>query len=84
MQPVKMNKRHVNENDAAEFLGVTPNALQDWRLKRTGPVFCKFGRAVRYPVTELEKFADAARVQTRSPLTPRSKRSPVASSPAVR
>lgn len=63
MQPVKMNKRHVNENDAAEFLGVTPNALQDWRLKRTGPVFCKFGRAVRYPVTELEKFADAARVQ---------------------
>jgi hypothetical protein len=59
-----LTKRHTNEHGAAEFLDVTVNTLQDWRLKKTGPVYCKFGRAVRYPLAELERFADAARVQT--------------------
>jgi hypothetical protein len=64
MTPLKTMKRHMNESDAAEFLDVRVRTLQDWRFKKTGPVYCKFGGAVRYPLAELERFADAARVQT--------------------
>jgi hypothetical protein len=37
--------------------------LRDWRFHRVGPVYCKFGKAVRYPITELEKFAEESRVR---------------------
>jgi hypothetical protein len=57
--------KHCNEFAAAEFLGLSVTTLRDWRFHRTGPSYCKFGKkAVRYPVQELEKFAEAARVQT--------------------
>ena len=56
-------KRHCDEVAAAEYLGLSVATLRDWRFHRVGPVFCKFGKAVRYPVSELERFAEAARVQ---------------------
>lgn len=35
--------RIVNEAAAAEFLGVSPRTLQNWRLRGGGPVFAKLG-----------------------------------------
>jgi len=56
-------KRHCDEHAAAEFLGLSALTLRDWRFHRTGPVYCKFGKAVRYPLDELERFAQRSRVQ---------------------
>ena len=58
-----LKRRHCDERAAAEFLGVSTGCLRDWRFARTGPVYAKFGRCVRYPLDELEKFAQQSRVQ---------------------
>ncbi len=56
-------KRHCDEFAAADFLDVSVATLRDWRFHRVGPVFAKFGKAVRYPVVELERFAEQSRVR---------------------
>jgi hypothetical protein len=38
----------VNENTAAEFLGVSVRTLEAWRVRGGGPPYVKIGRAVRY------------------------------------
>lgn len=41
--------RLMNERQAAEFLGYTIRALQNWRVRGGGPVFVKVSeRSVRY------------------------------------
>jgi hypothetical protein len=57
-----LSKRHCDEFAAAEFLDVSVSTLRDWRFHRTGPVYAKFGKAVRYPICELEKFAERSKV----------------------
>lgn len=51
---------------AAEFLGVSPRTLEDWRCDGGGPIFHKVGkRLVRYDVASLEFFLKAgARTNT--------------------
>jgi predicted DNA-binding transcriptional regulator AlpA len=44
--------------EAASALGLSRRTLEAWRLSGGGPVFRKFGRSVRYNVTDLEQFAD--------------------------
>ena len=57
-------KRYFNEFEAAEYLGLSVACLQDWRLRKAGPSFHKFGKAVRYSTAELERYAEACRVRT--------------------
>ncbi|MDP2259954.1 MAG: helix-turn-helix domain-containing protein [Caulobacter sp.] len=50
----------LTTRDAAEFLGVSPRTLEDWRLRGGGPLFCKVGaRLVRYLVEDLVLFVEA-------------------------
>jgi len=63
---MKLQKSHVDENSAAEFLDLDVTTLRDWRLRKTGPEYCKFGRAVRYPIEALTQFAQQARVPVSS------------------
>ena len=56
-------KRHCDEFAAADYLGLSVATMRDWRFHRVGPVYAKFGKAVRYPVAELEKFAEESRVR---------------------
>ncbi len=58
----KKQAKHCDEYAAAEFLGLSVATLRDWRFRRIGPAYCKFGKAVRYPIRELERFAEAATV----------------------
>ena len=57
-------KQHVDENETADFLGTPVATLRDWRFRKTGPAYCKFGRSVRYNVDDLIRFAQQARVHT--------------------
>ena len=60
--PVRQ-KKHCDEFAAPEILGLTGATMRDWRLRKFGPVYAKFGKSVRYPMEELEKFADSCRVR---------------------
>lgn len=57
-------KRYYNEQQAAEYLGLSVLTLQCWRLRKTGPCFHKFGKSVRYSISELDRYAEACRVPT--------------------
>jgi predicted DNA-binding transcriptional regulator AlpA len=46
----------LNENQAAEFLGLSTRTLQAWRVRGGGPRYCKIGRSVRYSRRELIAF----------------------------
>lgn len=52
--------KHYPEQEAAERLGVSIRTLQKWRLRGGGPVYRKFGSAVRYGEADLEAFIEAA------------------------
>jgi predicted DNA-binding transcriptional regulator AlpA len=53
------DERFVNEKEAASILGLAPITLRTWRMQRRGPRYCKFGRQVRYPYSELMRWAEA-------------------------
>jgi Helix-turn-helix domain len=46
----------LNENQAAEFLGVSVRTLQAWRVRGGGPPYVKIGRSVRYQRRQLVIF----------------------------
>jgi hypothetical protein len=48
----------INENQAAEFLGVSVRTLQAWRVRGGGPPYVKIGRAVRYQRRTLVNFQE--------------------------
>lgn len=49
---------------AAAYLGISVRTLQDWRYKRTGPVFIRRGRIVRYSPAALNAWMTRNEVQT--------------------
>jgi hypothetical protein len=51
--------RYLNNDEAAEFLRLSPRTLEKQRVIGGGPRFRKFGRRVMYAVTDLEAWADA-------------------------
>jgi hypothetical protein len=57
---VRLHDRHLTERAAAERLGITPKALQNWRQKGGGPRYRKFGSNIRYALSDLIAFEDAA------------------------
>jgi excisionase family DNA binding protein len=57
MESNQFLKRH----EAAAYLNLKKSCLEAWAVRGGGPAFVKFGRAVRYKVSDLEAFANAAR-----------------------
>lgn len=49
--------RYVDGFEAAQILGLSEQYLRQLRLVGGGPIFCRFGRAVRYPLDELHLWA---------------------------
>jgi hypothetical protein len=59
-----MNKL-LTEKQVAALLEVSVKTLQGWRYRGCGPRFVKFGRLVRYRMTDLEAFVlEALRTST--------------------
>jgi predicted DNA-binding transcriptional regulator AlpA len=54
----------LNENQAAEFLGVSVRTLQAWRVRGGGPRYVKSGRSVRYQRRELVAFQQSHTVSS--------------------
>lgn len=55
-------EQYLTERVLAERWQITVKALRQWRLLREGPTYCKFGRSVRYPLSEVLSFEHKARV----------------------
>ncbi len=59
--------RMINERIAAEFIGYTTRALQNWRLRGGGPKFVKVsGRSIRYRRRDLIQWAESLLVASTS------------------
>lgn len=52
------------EGEAAQYLGVAPATLRQWRCQKRGPVYHKSGRTVRYSRSDLERWIRSSRVLT--------------------
>jgi predicted DNA-binding transcriptional regulator AlpA len=51
--------RLINENEAAQFLGYTVRALQNWRVRGGGPRFVRVSsRSIRYRRRDLIEWAE--------------------------
>jgi len=51
--------RFLSNDEAAEFLRLSPRTLEKQRVKGGGPRFRKFGKRVIYAIVDLEAWADA-------------------------
>lgn len=61
--------RLITERDAADFLGYTMRALQNWRLRGGGPSFVKVSaRSIRYRKRDLVAWTDSKLAQHTSEL----------------
>ena len=57
------SRQALTETDVAERLGLSVATLRAWPLKRTGPRFVRFGRAVRYLAADVERFIEFSLVE---------------------
>ena len=52
--------RLITERDAADFLGYTMRALQNWRVRGGGPVYVKVSnRSIRYRRRDLQAWIES-------------------------
>ena len=51
--------RYLTNDEAADYLRLSPRTLEKQRVIGGGPRFRKFGRRVMYAVADLETWADA-------------------------
>lgn len=64
--------RFVDTEAAARYLALDAHTLECYRSLDSGPAFYKFGRYVRYAVTDLDVWAESCRRSTSaSPHAPR-------------
>ncbi len=65
--------RLMDEHKAAEFLGYSVRALQNWRVRGGGPRFVKVSaRSIRYRLSDLIAWMDARTVSHTSEASYRS------------
>jgi len=48
----------LTTKQAAEFLGLSFNTLNQWRNLKRGPRFIKIGKSVRYSTDELQGYIE--------------------------
>ena len=56
--------RYLTNDEAADFLRLSPRTLEKQRVIGGGPRFRKFGRRVMYALADLETWADARSFET--------------------
>ena len=53
----------LNERQAASYLCLRPATLRQWRSRDYGPSYHRLGGAIRYHMSDLEKFLEITRQQ---------------------
>jgi len=66
MTPDRMKSPMLTTGEAAEWLRLSPQTLQNMRWQGTGPKFRKHGGRVFYHVHELKTWSDSCRRQSSS------------------
>ncbi|GLS13128.1 helix-turn-helix domain-containing protein [Hydrogenophaga electricum] len=56
--PAAQPQRYLTNDEAAEYLRLSPRTLEKQRVLGGGPKFRKFGRRVMYAVTDLDAWAE--------------------------
>ena len=46
----------LRTTEAAQYVGLQKSTLEAWRVRGSGPVFVKLGKAVRYRKEDLDAF----------------------------
>ena len=59
-------QRYLTNDEAAEYLRLSPRTLEKQRVLGGGPKFRKFGRRVMYAVTDLDAWAEDRSYETTS------------------
>lgn len=59
-------QRYLTNDEAAEYLRLSPRTLEKQRVIGNGPTFRKFGRRVMYAVADLDVWADQRSYETTS------------------
>jgi hypothetical protein len=59
-----MANQKVDTKAAAKFLGIKPNTLEIWRIKKLGPKYSKLGRRVLYDIDDLEEYYASKKIFT--------------------
>ena len=57
--------KSLTEHEVAQRLGLSVATLRAWRVKRKGPRYVRFGRAVRYLTVDIDRFVEACAVEVR-------------------
>lgn len=57
------DEKLLNQTEAADFLGLGVQTLEAWRCRRKGPSYLKVGAAVRYRMSDLEKWLESRTVK---------------------
>lgn len=52
-----IDTQYLTNDEAADFLKLSPRTLEKLRVLGTGPRFCKFGRRVVYDAADLTRWA---------------------------
>ena len=54
----------LTNQEAADFLGVSPGTLSQWRFKNKGPAYVKLSgrRAIRYKIEDLMDYVSRSRI----------------------
>ncbi|QKC73881.1 helix-turn-helix transcriptional regulator [Mesorhizobium loti] len=62
------NSKFLTPDEVAERYrgGISVGTLRNWRAMRVGPSFVKIGKAVLYPVEELDAWDEKNRVHCRA------------------
>ena len=53
-------------SEAAQYLRLKPNTLEQWRIRGLGPQYSKVGSRVLYRTCDLERFVAAGQRQSTS------------------
>lgn len=61
-----MSKKLLTNSQAADYLGLNPQTLHNWRFNGKYLDYVKLGSRVLYDEAELDRFIEDSRVQVKS------------------
>ncbi len=56
------DERCIDTNELAELINMSPVTLAQWRAAGKGPAFFRFGRHIRYRLSEVRAWIDARHI----------------------